>query len=147
MSDPRTIALAPTGDRVSDALSRAVNVSTTGDREAAFPAPVSVWCLRLFVPAAAAGSVIAMVAPVAFVRVLGLVALVASVAMVTLHVYLLQRDHPAEWIALRNTAPAWFQKLRLRWSSLVARSTGSSIPAPAAPFKPRLVAAATEKEF
>jgi hypothetical protein len=97
---------------------------------AVLPADVSLWCLRTFAPAAVAGALIALSAPMAFVRVLGIVALVASVLGLTLHIVLLQRDHPTAWNELRAWWLTRFEALRSRFglsSKLAAPTVGGGV--------------------
>lgn len=116
-------AVVPAGP--ASAARRAPNDPVAHRREAVLPPIVSVWCVRVFAPAALAGAVIALVAPVAFVRVLGLVALGAGVAGVLLHAGLLRREHPAVWDGWFATHRARFARLRARWRTQSESSSPS----------------------
>jgi len=84
------------------------------DRPATLPAALSIWCVRAFTPAAIAGALVALSAPVPFVRMLGIVALAGSLLGLLLHIALLRRDYPAAWTALRDRFRARVAALQSR---------------------------------
>lgn len=109
---------------VSDSAPSADDGSRKFDGAPALPARVSLWCLQGFAPAALAGAVIALVAPLTFVRVLGLVALGAGLLGTLLHLYLLRRDHPAAWNGWFDAQRARVDRPRARWSREHASASG-----------------------